>query len=137
MNTNSNDDIQEIVPGILLGNLFNYNSNYAKTIPNYCNLACHELKVPSDTDKCALQLSWEDLDTTADFIHGCAQRNQKVLVYCVAGKSRSVSAIMSYLIKYHAKTVPECLDIVRRVVPLASPNVGFISHLAKFYNQNH
>lgn len=71
-----------------------------------------------------------------------------VFVHCVAGKSRSVSAIIAYLLTTHpdqfapsdrprretaSEAVDSALSLVRKTRPMAEPNPGFMEQLALFW----
>jgi hypothetical protein len=62
------------------------------------------------------------------------------LVHCARGASRSVSVAIAYLLSRHRsrfKSFEEALQHVRRVRPVASPNVGFSSALKRFESTLH
>ncbi|XP_021291791.1 dual specificity protein phosphatase 1-like isoform X3 [Herrania umbratica] len=52
-----------------------------------------------------------------------------VLVHCFVGKSRSVTIVVSYLMKKHGMSVSQALELVKSKRPLAAPNSGFIQQL--------
>ncbi len=57
------------------------------------------------------------------------------LVHCARGASRSVSIVMAYLLSRHEsrfKSFDDALQQVRKVRPVAQPNVGFSFALHKF-----
>lgn len=55
-----------------------------------------------------------------------------VLVHCSAGKSRSVSIVLAYLIKYKSMTYSEAIDHVTQLRPSIYPNYGFREVLKEF-----
>jgi len=68
------------------------------------------------------------LEETLSYIHEKISKNERMLVHCYAGRSRSASIVISYLIKYHAMKVEEALQFVKNKRPAADPNRGFFSH---------
>ncbi|PHJ16325.1 dual specificity catalytic domain-containing protein [Cystoisospora suis] len=62
------------------------------------------------------------------------RENGSVLVHCHQGVSRSVSMVMSYLIKYFKMSVSEALKLVRVNRPVAKPNEAFMSQLKELHS---
>ena len=57
----------------------------------------------------------------------------RVLVHCLAGVSRSATAVLAYLLfSKRASSVHEALDLVRKVRPVVYPNDGFMRQLLRF-----
>ncbi|KAK1318039.1 Dual specificity protein phosphatase 1 [Acorus calamus] len=54
------------------------------------------------------------------------------LVHCFAGRSRSVTIIVAYLMKKHNMSLSRALEIVRSKRPKICPNQGFILQLENF-----
>ncbi|XP_021757100.1 dual specificity protein phosphatase 1-like isoform X2 [Chenopodium quinoa] len=79
---------------------------------------------------------WTDLaqyfDECIDFIDEAKRSGGGVLVHCFAGKSRSVTIILAYLIKKHGMTLSQALEYVRSKRRQASPNAGFLQQLQKY-----
>lgn len=71
------------------------------------------------------------LDQMADFIHKHADLHQEnVLVHCHAGMSRSVAAVIYYMMKYKGyATEKQALKEIRKYRPVAMPNKGFMKKL--------
>lgn len=62
------------------------------------------------------------------------------LVQCARGASRSVSIVIAYLLSRHGsrfKSFDDALQQVRRVRPVAQPNIGFSLALHKFERTLH
>ncbi|EER14210.1 dual specificity protein phosphatase, putative [Perkinsus marinus ATCC 50983] len=71
-------------------------------------------------------------DTAWNFIDRCRIREDgNILVHCNWGQSRSVSIIISYLIKYYRYTYDDALEAVQKARPEASPNQSFEKQLIK------
>jgi len=68
-------------------------------------------------------------DETGEYIHEILSKGEKVLIHCFAGKSRSTTIMISYLIKYHKMSVDEALKLIREKRSVAQPNMGFLKQL--------
>jgi hypothetical protein len=83
-----------------------------------------------------LDIPTEDIsryfEEAADYIHGVLIKEQKVLVHCFAGKSRSTTIMICYLIKYKSMTVDEALQLIRKKRAIAQPNMGFLRQLREY-----
>ncbi|CAF3726254.1 unnamed protein product [Rotaria sp. Silwood1] len=76
-------------------------------------------------------------EQTNDFLHLCKQKNDKVLVHCHMGISRSSSIILAYLIKYHHDTLLEAYDYLLDRRLFAAPNYGFFIQLIRYEKKLH
>lgn len=59
----------------------------------------------------------------------------KVLVHCNAGISRSVSIITAYLMSSNKWSLEKALEVVKTARPRARPNEGFMKQLKMYENQ--
>ncbi|EIM89638.1 phosphatases II [Stereum hirsutum FP-91666 SS1] len=65
--------------------------------------------------------------------HPQSQTTQnKVLVHCALGRSRSVSVVCAYLIHTHGYSTDEALELVKRTRSVAQPNSGFVGQLGEW-----
>ncbi|GAB4851138.1 Dual specificity protein phosphatase 1 [Ancistrocladus abbreviatus] len=71
-------------------------------------------------------------DECFNFIDEAKETGGGVLVHCFAGKSRSVTVVVAYLMKMHGMSLNEALKYVRSKRPQASPNPGFMEQLKIF-----
>ena len=71
------------------------------------------------------------------FIDECAADGGKVLVHCVAGKSRSASIVIAYMMKTLKMSFYSTFRLVKEKRPGIGPNHGFISQLKKFDEELH
>jgi atypical dual specificity phosphatase len=55
--------------------------------------------------------------------------NNKILVHCTAGVSRSTSVLIYYFMKEKGMTFEEALDMVRSKRNIVNPNKGFVKTL--------
>jgi protein-tyrosine phosphatase len=69
------------------------------------------------------------LDPVANLINKYISNGNKIYVHCVHGKSRSVSIVIYYLMKYEKITFSEAFTKVKKMRPIISPNLNFIKEL--------
>eukprot|EP01130_Rhizamoeba_saxonica_P015045 TRINITY_DN6675_c0_g1_i1.p1 TRINITY_DN6675_c0_g1~~TRINITY_DN6675_c0_g1_i1.p1 ORF type:complete len:307 (+),score=42.76 TRINITY_DN6675_c0_g1_i1:191-1111(+) len=67
-----------------------------------------------------------------NYIESVREDNGKVLVHCVAGKSRSVSVTIAYLMKFSNMTLREAYNHVKLQRDIIRPNSGFMHQLIEF-----
>jgi predicted protein tyrosine phosphatase len=72
-------------------------------------------------------------DKVNQFIDESLQKGENVLVHCMAGISRSVSLVISYLMYKYKFSYIDALLIIQKTRPIAFPNVGFKNQLIKKY----
>ncbi len=66
------------------------------------------------------------------FIEDARLNNEKVLVHCHAGMSRSVTVILAYLMKNYHHTLDSAYDFVKQRKHNISPNFGFMGQLLEY-----
>ncbi|UJR11500.1 hypothetical protein I4U23_015681 [Adineta vaga] len=71
-------------------------------------------------------------EQTNHFLYSCQQNNEKVLIHCHMGISRSSSITLAYLIKYHHNNLFEAYDYLLNQRLFASPNYGFFIQLIRY-----
>jgi len=71
-------------------------------------------------------------DITSNFIEKCRQNNEKVLVHCIMGISRSTTIILAYLMKYNNMTLLDAYYFVKKKRSIINPNDGFIEQLLNY-----
>ncbi|EQC31458.1 hypothetical protein SDRG_11056 [Saprolegnia diclina VS20] len=69
------------------------------------------------------------------FIERATSSGGNVLVHCFAGKSRSVTLILAYLVAHHGYSLDGALAHVRSLRPQAQPNQGFMRQLETYVEQ--
>ncbi|EAR95995.2 tyrosine phosphatase (macronuclear) [Tetrahymena thermophila SB210] len=74
-------------------------------------------------------------DESSEFINQAVESQQNILVHCFAGKSRSTTLVLAYLMKYKKLALDEALNLVRQTREIAQPNSGFMKQL-QMYEQN-
>ncbi|CAG8537083.1 6233_t:CDS:2 [Ambispora leptoticha] len=71
------------------------------------------------------------LKIAIDFIDKAQKDNASVYVHCKAGKSRSVTAVLAYLIKSRRWTLKDAYDYVMKRRRGICPNIGFVAELMR------
>ena len=143
-----NDNIfeaDEIVYGLYLGNI---NSVYDKVqlkklgithiisvidgfIPPYPDDFNYLVINALDSENTDLSSNFED---TNAFISNAFDNNENILIHCQAGRSRSASIVISYLIKVFGISVHTCIDIIKSKRKIIEPNKSFVKQLELYYN---
>lgn len=63
--------------------------------------------------------------------------NSIVFVHCKAGRSRSVSAVIGYLVSKENHTLKTSYALIRKMRKGVSPNLGFMAALMKVEKEVH
>jgi len=99
--------------------------NCTRDIPCYFeneNFLYHQIPMEDDPSQKL------NLDSTIEFIEKNIS-TKKILIHCVAGRSRSVAVCIQYLKKFHQKNFVETHEFLRKKRPLISLNSGFVEQL--------
>ena len=138
-------EADEIVYGLYLGNI---NSAYDKKalkelgITNIISvLAGFDAPFPDDFNYLVINaLDNENtnltkiFEDTNSFIEKAFEKNEKILVHCMAGRSRSASVIIAYLIKTFGINSKTSISILKNKREIVQPNNRFIKQLKDYYN---
>jgi len=68
--------------------------------------------------------------SACDFINGANEAGERVMVHCMAGRSRSASLVIAYLMRFHDMSLADAFYLVKRRRPIILPNIGFWEQLA-------
>ncbi|CAF1328022.1 unnamed protein product [Rotaria magnacalcarata] len=71
-------------------------------------------------------------DQAYKFIHKAIENNEKVLVHCVAGISRSPAIVISFLMRYAQMNMKDAYEFVKKKRPIVSPNINFMGQLLQY-----
>jgi len=102
--------------------------------------AAFEVSFPFIRNTTLLNLNWYDepqqeinkndtLFCVIDVIDSYLTHNQRVVVNCFAGVSRSTTIVVAYIIYKYKLTLLEALQFVRSKRNIVNPNPGFIQQL--------
>ena len=138
----------EIVPNLYLGNIINA-ANYEQlkehnitTIFNVTSehgcyfpedFIYHQVKVKDNKNTTLPSEFYQTVDT----LHQELQKGHRVLVHCHHGRSRSVSLIISYLLKYNPTEYPTfrvAYDSIKRKKPIINLNTDFATQIRMKFN---
>jgi len=72
------------------------------------------------------------IDLAYNYIDFVVKNDEKILVHCMVGKSRSVSMVMYYLMRKYRIDSSEAYKYVKNNRNLASPNESFINQLKNY-----
>ncbi|PWN21194.1 hypothetical protein BCV69DRAFT_282692 [Microstroma glucosiphilum] len=75
------------------------------------------------------------LRTGFNFISSAHSQHKPVYVHCRAGKSRSVTVVIAYLMRSKGWSLSEAYDFVKARRTDVSPNIGFVSLLMEWQDQ--
>eukprot|EP01042_Synura_sphagnicola_P031465 gene31465-40512_t len=88
-----------------------------------------DIRDKSETDIAShWQSCWDFIDAALEITSENGREN-KVLIHCYQGISRSTTILASYLMKRFGLSMVEALDEIRSVRPVAAPNPGFLMQL--------
>lgn len=75
--------------------------------------------------------------TNIHYLEEAKKYHEPIYVHCKAGKSRSITAILAYLVTSERWTLKRAYRHVIKARPNMSPNIGFISELMKIEGKVH
>jgi len=139
-----NFEAQEIIKNVYLGNIdsaYDYNklkelgithiiSVIAGFYPSYEDFNYLTLDA-LDTENTNLKDSFELCN---NFIDEALDNNGKVLIHCMAGRSRSATILCAYIIKNFGMDLDNTLKSIKEKRDIIDPNTGFINQLNNYYN---
>lgn len=76
----------------------------------------------------------EYFDTTYNFIDHAVENNEKILIHCIAGRSRSVTILAAYIIKKYGMNVKDTILSIKNKRNIIEPNLYFVNQLYEYYN---
>lgn len=144
----SNLDIEnypmtEILHGIFIGgesNARNLEELSSEHIRHIINVTSHVPLYHSDqfkychipADDTQKQNLLEYFDQAYTFICNAIENNEKILVHCVAGISRSPAIVISFLMRYAHMNMNDAYELVKTKRSIVSPNLNFMGQLLQY-----
>jgi protein phosphatase slingshot len=138
------DNISEIIPNflylsgeegainkqILLDYKINTIINVTDNIPNLFPelFTYHNIYIMDRLD----QKISDYFNSTIKLLENIRKNNGKVLVHCSAGKSRSATIVIAYIMKTQNMQFTEAYEFVKARRNVIDPNLGFIGQLIQF-----
>ena len=71
---------------------------------------------------------------TNHFIDNIIEKKESLLIHCIAGRSRSVTILLAYMIYKYKYTVEQAIEIVKSKRNIIEPNKNFIRQLSIYYD---
>ena len=138
-------EANEILTGLWLGNILDSKNiefvnkmdiiiNCSKNIP-FLLETTKNIRIPVDDnlEESEKKRLLKFLPKITSFIHNRLQEHKKILVHCHAGKQRSVSVIVAYLIRFLKMSLEKAHLLVKTKRSIIfTPCVNFNSALVKF-----
>jgi hypothetical protein len=141
----------EIVPNLWIGNYqdttvpafiknFDVIMNCTKNLPFPLDELCCagvkqvRLSVEDNLEPAELEALYRYLDKATQFIHANIMQGRRVLVHCFAGKQRSASVIVAYMIRYFRMNLEDASRTIQSKRPIVfEPLCNFRPTLEKFH----
>ncbi|XP_078494444.1 dual specificity phosphatase [Ciona intestinalis] len=110
-------------------------------ISNVLNVSCACARPPNLDDDHFRRISVRDnyqekitphLDEAVEFIESVRVKNERVLVHCLAGVSRSATVAIAYVMYYLRLSFEDAYRFVKEKRPTISPNFNFLGQLIEF-----
>jgi protein-tyrosine phosphatase len=109
--------------------------NSSPSVPNKYPEFIQYLKIPiGDDRRNDISVFWNQTNDFIDEARRSGSQN-KVMVHCWGGGSRSVTIILGYLITHEGLTAEEARTLVRETRNRAKPNPGFWKLLLELEHQ--
>ena len=149
MNPNAVGNINEIIPGVYLGNQWSTDprvlqQNRIECVLNLSGeetdmnrgrykLFSHKILPLGDTPQESDNMLNNIIPQGIDFLDKCVRTHRKkTLVHCAAGISRSTTVLCAWIMKTYGIGRDEALTLIRSRRPIIDPNEGF-RHALKQY----
>ena len=108
--------------------------NVSKTISNYFK---NEFKyINIKIDDINDEKFGEELIETVDKIHNEINNGGHIFVHCLMGSSRSVTVVLTYMMKYENKTLDEAYTYLKKIRPTININKTFYEQLTRLVTNN-
>lgn len=127
----SHSGYQEVIQGLFIGSRFSLHVNSLKQ-----DKITHLLSVdgykefPSGFTTKSLEIIDDQSENILQHFKECIEfiGNNRTLVFCTAGRSRSVTIVAAYIMQVYNKSSDEALDLIQNVRRI-NPNPGFLDQL--------
>lgn len=123
---------RELLEAHNIGGIVSIRTSYAYLSPIYKNIdeldddyEIHRIHMNDNPHTSLI----EHMNPIIQFIEEHTTDTQHVLIHCTAGKSRSVSFVILYLMIKHKQRYQTALDLIKTIRPEININEGFIRQL--------
>jgi dual specificity MAP kinase phosphatase len=107
-----------------------YIVNVTSHLPLYHSDKLHYYQIPADDTQKQNLIDY--FDEAYRFIRNAIDNNEKVLVHCVAGISRSPAIVISFLMRYAHMNMNDAYEFVKSKRSIVSPNLNFMGQLLQY-----
>ena len=76
-----------------------------------------------------------NFESANEFINDAIENKGKILIHCMAGRSRSATILLAYMIKSFGLTIEMALNSVILKRPIVEPNQYFMKQLQEYYDK--
>ena len=80
-------------------------------------------------------LLFDNFETSNEFITDALDNNGKVLIHCMAGRSRSATIVSAYIIKTFGMDPENTVKSIKSKRKIVQPNNSFLEQLDKYYKK--
>jgi hypothetical protein len=144
-NIKNDFEADEIIPGVFLGSI---NSSYdldvlkSKGITHIISVILGYVPAyPDDFKYLIINALDNENNSISDVFQSCNnfinhalfEENGKVLIHCMAGRSRSATILSAYIIDTYGMNVDNVLNLLRSKRKIVEPNSSFIKQLNDYY----
>jgi hypothetical protein len=144
-NIKNDFEADEIIPGVFLGSI---NSSYdldvlkSKGITHIISVILGYVPAyPDDFKYLIINALDNENNSISDVFQSCNnfinhalfEENGKVLIHCMAGRSRSATILSAYIIDTYGMNVDNVLNLLRSKRKIVEPNSSFIKQLDDYY----
>lgn len=148
-NTTNNFEADEIMPGIFLGSI---NSSYdldvlkSKGITHIISaILGYDPAFPEAFQYLIVNALDNENNNIADVFESCNdfindalfESNGKVLIHCMAGRSRSATILAAYIIETYGMDVDNVLNLLKNKRKIVEPNSSFVKQLHEYYKNKY
>jgi len=146
-NVKNDFEADEIIPGVFLGSI---NSSYdldvlkSKGITHIVSVILGYVPAyPDDFKYLIINALDNENNNISDVFQSCNnfinhalfEDNGKVLIHCMAGRSRSATILSAYIIDTYGMDVDNVLSLLRSKRKIVEPNSSFVKQLNSYYKQ--
>lgn len=141
---------QELFPRVFITNFFGAKNkkkllsigithivNCTNELPCPFESTIEYLRIPvADNTHVQINSHFEEIVTWIDKALE-SNENNKILIHCAAGSSRSGTVILAYILskQYETKTLEEIYEEAKKHRPIIQPNPGFYEQLVEYDNK--
>nr|CAB3240230.1 DUSP8.16 dual specificity phosphatase [Phallusia mammillata] len=144
LSESANVGVTSIFPHLFLGSQNDASDEVMmkdNAISNVLNVSCNCARPPHLDDQHFRRIAVRDnyqekitpyLDEAVKFIESARVKNERVLVHCLAGVSRSATVAIAYVMYYLRLGSDDAYRFVKEKRPTISPNFNFLGQLMEF-----